>query len=67
MEEEELEKEQQIKVVAPGGQTSSRILTSEQYQIRENIAKAKLVRKGQLFHLRICLLQRPSVDPVTGR
>ena len=45
----------------------SGILTSEQNKIRENIVKTKLVHKGQLFHLPICSIQRPLVDPVTGR
>ena len=49
--EEEEEEEQQIEVLASGGQMSSDILSSEQKHIRENIAKNKLVRKGQLFHL----------------
>ena len=59
--------EQQAEVVAPGGQISSGVLTSEQNRIRENIARTKLVRKGQLFHLPICSIQRPPLDPVTGR
>ena len=64
---EEKEEEQQIEVVAPGGQISSDILTSEKNCIRENNAKTKQVRKGQLFHLPISSIQRPSVDLVTGR
>ena len=40
---------------------------SEQNKIRENIAKTKLVRKGQLFHLPICSIHRPPVDPESGR
>ena len=46
--EEEEEEEAEIEVVAPGGHLSSGVLTSEQNKIRENIAKTKLVRKGQL-------------------
>ena len=42
-------------------------MTSEQNWIRENIAKNKLVRKGQLFHLLISLIQRPPIDRATGR
>ena len=65
--EEEDEEEQQIEVVAPRGQMSSCILSSEQNRIRENIAKTKLICKGQLFHLPIYLIQRPPIDLVTGR
>ena len=50
---EEEEDEQQLEVVTLGGQISSSVLTSKQNKIRENIAKKKLVRKGQLFHLPI--------------
>ena len=46
---------------------SSSILSSEQNHIKENIAKNKLVRKGQLFHLPICLIHKPPVDLETGR
>ena len=65
--EEEEEEEAEIEVVAPGGHLSSGVLTSEQNKIRENIAKTKLVRKGQLFHLPICSIHRPPVDPESGR
>ena len=61
------EEEQQIEVIAPGGHLSSGMLSSEQFRIRENIAKNKLVRKGQLFHLQICSIHRPPVDPKSGR
>ena len=63
----EEEDDQQVDVVAPGGQLSSGVLTSEQNKIRENIVKTKLVRRGQLFHLPITSIQRPPIDPVTGR
>ena len=46
---------------------SSGVLTFEQNRIRENIAKTKLVRKGQLFHLPICSIHQPPVDPESGR
>ena len=59
-EEEEVEHE----VIPPG---SSGILTSELNRIRENIVKTKLVHKGQLFHLPICFIQQPSIDPETWR
>ena len=49
----EEEEEHQVDVMAPGGQLSSGVLTSEQNKIRENSVKTKLVRKGQLFHLPI--------------
>ena len=65
--EEEEEEEAEIEVVPPGGHLSSGVLTSEQNKIRENIAKTKLVRKGQLFHLPICSIHRPPVDPESGR
>ena len=52
--EKEEEEEQELEVVAPGGHFSSRVLSSEQNRIRENITKKKLVRKGQLFHFPIC-------------
>ena len=65
--EEEEEEEQELEVVAPGGHLSSGVLSSEQNRIRENIAKNKLVRKGQLFHLPICSIHRPPVDPESGR
>ena len=63
---EEVE-ERQVEVVAPRGQISSSVLTSEQNKIRENIGKTKLVRKGQLFHLPITSIQRPLIDPLMGR
>ena len=63
MEEEE---EQQVEVVARGGQISYGVLTLEQNQIRENIVKTKHC-KGQLFHLPITSIQRPPIDPLTGR
>ena len=50
---EEEEEEQQLEIVAPRGQISSGILTSEQNKIRVNIMKKKLVYKGQLLHLPI--------------
>ena len=50
-----------------GGQLSSSVLMSEQNKIRENIVKTKLVCKGQLFHLPITSIQRPPIDPLTGR
>ena len=65
--EEEEEEEQEIEVVALGGHLSSGVLSSEQNRIRENIAKNKLVRKGQLFHLPICLIHMPLVDPELRR
>ena len=65
--EEEEDDEQQLEIVPPGGQISSGVLTSEQNRIRENIARTKLVRKGQLFHLPISSIQRPPIDPETGR
>ena len=65
--EEEEEEEAELEVVALGGHLSSGMLTSEQNRIRENIAKKKLVRKGQLFHLPICSIHRPPVDPESGR
>ena len=65
--EEEEEEEQELEVVAPGGHLSSGVLSSEQNRIRENIAKNKLVRKGQLFHLPICSIHRPPIDPESGR
>ena len=40
---EEEENDQQLEVVPPGGQIALGVLTSEQNQIRENIAKTKLV------------------------
>ena len=58
--------EQQIEVVSPRGQMSSSILSLETNRIRENIAKNKMLRKGQLFHLPICLIHMPLVDPETG-
>ena len=61
--EEEEEEEQELEVVAPGCHLSSRVLSSEQNRIRENIAKNKLVRKGQLFHLPICSIHRPHETP----
>ena len=56
---EDEEEEENVEVIPQGGHISSRILTSEQNQIRENIVKTKLVHKGQLFHLPICSIQRP--------
>ena len=64
---EDEEEEAELEVIPPGGHISSGILTSEQNRIRENIVKTKLVRKGQLFHLPICSIQRPPIDPETGR
>ena len=64
---EDEDEETQLKVIPPCGQIASGILTSEQNRIRENIAKTNLVRKGQLFDLPICSIQRPSIDPETGR
>ena len=61
------EEETQVEVVPPGGQMSLDILTFEKNRIRENIVKTKLVCKGQLFHLSICSIQRPLVDPLRGR
>ena len=58
---------QELEVVAPGGHLSSRVMCSEQNRIKENIAKSKLVRKVQLFHLPICLIHRPQVEPESGR
>ena len=55
--EEEEEEEQELEIVAPRGHLSSGVLTSEQNRVRENIAKTKLLRKGQLF-------RRPLVDPM---
>ena len=62
-----VEEEQQIEVVAPGGQMSLGILSFEKNRIGVNIAKTKLVQKGQLFHFPICSIQRPLVDPLRGR
>ena len=64
---EDEEEDTQLEVIPPGGQISSGILTSEKNWIRENIVKTKLVRKGQLFHLPICSIQRPPIDPEIGR
>ena len=64
---EEEEEEQQLEVVALGGQISSGVLASKQNKIRENIAKTKLVCKGQLFHCLITSIQRPPFDPTTGQ
>ena len=64
---EEEEEEEDAEVIPPGGHISSGIFTSEQNRIRENIVKTKLVRKGQLFHLPICSIQQPPIDPTTGR
>ena len=61
------EEEAELEVIPPGGHISSGILTSEQNRIRENIVKTKLVRKGQLFHLPIFSIQRPPINPKTGR
>ena len=61
------EEEQEIEVVVPGGQMSLGILSWEQNRIKENIAKNKLVHKGQLFHLPISSIHWPSVDTETGR
>ena len=58
---------QELEVVAPGGHLSSRVMCSEQNRIKENIAKSKLVRKVQLFHLPICLIHMPLVDPELRR
>ena len=64
---EDEEEDTQLEVIPLGGQIASRILTSEQNRIRENIAKTKLVYKGQLFHLPICSIQRSPIDPETGK
>ena len=56
-----------VNPATPRGDLSSGVLTLEQNKIRENIAKTKLVRKGQLFHLPICSIHRPPVDPESGR
>ena len=63
----EEEEEHDVVVIPLGGHISSRILTSEQNRIRENIVKTKLIRKGQLFYLPICSIQRPPKDLAMGR
>ena len=65
--EEEEDDEQQVEFFAPGGKISCGVLTFEQNQIRENIARTKLVQKGKLFYLPISSIQRPPIDPQMGR
>ncbi|KAH6555676.1 hypothetical protein KP509_1Z236600 [Ceratopteris richardii] len=54
-------------IVAPGGELASGVLGTEQNKMREDIARRKVVKKGQLFHLPIIIIHRPPIDPVTGR
>ena len=54
-------------LVTPGGELSSGIVPSEQNAIRRQIIKSKLVKKGHIFTLPITLVNRPPVDPETGR
>ena len=54
-------------IVTPGGELSSRIVASEQNAIRRQISKSKLVKKGHIFTLPITLVNRPPIDPISGR
>ena len=64
---EESEQASDKDVVTPGGELSSGIVASEQNAIRRQISKSKLVKKGHIFTLPITLVNRPPVDPVSGR
>ena len=54
-------------LVTPGGELSSGIVASEQNTIRRQIIKSKLVKRGHIFTLPITLVNRPPLDPVSGR
>ena len=56
-----------MNLVTLGGELSSGIIFSEQNTIRRQIMKSKFVKKGQIFTLPIALVNRPPVDPSTGR
>ena len=54
-------------IVTPGAELSSGIIDSKQNTIRRQIIKSKLLRRGHIFTLPITLINRPPIDPETGR
>ena len=54
-------------IVTPGGELSSGVVASEQNSIRRQISKSKLVKKGHIYTLLITLVNRPPIDPISGR
>ena len=66
-ESDELDNTSDKDLVTPGGELSSGIIASEQNTIRRQIMKSKLVKKGHIFTLPITLVNRPPIDPATGR